>query len=88
LVCADFGKYATTPKRRRRNGGPSHERTSDCLLLPMGPLVDDVNRFLEDNSYDVEDVYIQFVTTVWVIDPASAYETVESRYEAFVTHPG
>jgi hypothetical protein len=54
----------------------------------MGPPVEEVNRFLEDNSYDVADVRIQFVTTVWVTDPAAAYETVESRYEAFVTHPG
>jgi hypothetical protein len=53
-----------------------------------GPPVEEVNRFLEDNSYDVADVRIQFVTTVWVTDPAAAYETVESRYEAFVTHPG
>jgi hypothetical protein len=52
------------------------------------PPVDEVNRFLEDNSYEVEDVYIQFVTTVWVIDPASVGESVESSYEAFVTHPG
>jgi len=55
---------------------------------PWGPPVDDVNRFLQDNSYEVEDVYIQFVTTVWVISPASVGESVESRYEAFVTHPG
>jgi hypothetical protein len=53
-----------------------------------GPPVDDVNRFLEDNSYDVEDVRIQFVTTRIMIDPTRAIDPVESSYEAFVTHPG
>ncbi len=54
----------------------------------LSPPVDEVNRFLEDNSYDVADVRIQFVTTRIVTSPASVGESVEDLYEAFVTHPG
>lgn len=52
-------------------------------------VIDEVNQFLAENSYEVEDVHIQFVTTrvQTGAEGGDVFQSVDEVNEAYVTHP-
>jgi hypothetical protein len=46
-----------------------------------------VNEFLDERGYGMEEVRIQFVTSLYSVQDSDTSGTEESLYEAYVTHP-
>jgi hypothetical protein len=49
--------------------------------------LEEVNEFLAENAYEVQDVHVQFVRTSVQTGSGDVFGDVEESTEAYVTHP-